>query len=287
MDNSNKKSSKISASRMTNSVLSWIMLIISIVWLLPVLFTVMNSFKELKDVITQPLSFPKTFTLDNYVEVWKTIGYPRLLWNSTYILIISEFFLILFCSMAGYWLQRNSRKKGALLCRNYFLLSMFVLFQAIMLSMIALFCSLNMQYSRSGVIISNIGLQAAMGIFLYFGYCQQIPSELDEAAYVDGASTLQIFFQIIFPLMGPMTATVLILTGLGVWNDFLKPSLLIQNPEFQTLTVGTASVVNGQYFIKYNLAVTALVLSAVPMIIAFIFLQRKIVSGVVSGAVKG
>lgn len=287
MDNSNKKSSKISASRMTNSVLSWIMLIISIVWLLPVLFTVMNSFKELKDVITQPLSFPKTFTLDNYVEVWKTIGYPRLLWNSTYILIISEFFLILFCSMAGYWLQRNSRKKGALLCRNYFLLSMFVPFQAIMLSMIALFCSLNMQYSRSGVIISNIGLQAAMGIFLYFGYCQQIPSELDEAAYVDGASTLQIFFQIIFPLMGPMTATVLILTGLGVWNDFLKPSLLIQNPEFQTLTVGTASVVNGQYFIKYNLAVTALVLSAVPMIIAFIFLQRKIVSGVVSGAVKG
>jgi raffinose/stachyose/melibiose transport system permease protein len=282
-----KKRNSLRPKKKLNQVWSWLLLLLSILWLIPIFFIVLNSFKSMGEVLMNPIKLPTTFNLKNYKDVWNQISYLKLFSNSVIVLVISESLIILFCSMTGFWLQRTSNHKGTRILISYFLLSLFIPFQAIMISLIAVFSVFGLTKDFTGLIISNIGLSASMALFLFYGYSQQIPKEINEAASVDGASPTQTFFGIIFPLMNPIVATVLILTSLTTWNDYLKPLLLIQNNKYLTLPVGTARVVNGQYFTRYNLAVTALVMAAIPVLIAFMFLQKKIVSGVVSGAVKG
>jgi len=188
--------------------------------------------------------------------------------------------------MAGYWLARR-KNRMAIIVRNYFTLSIFIPFQAIMICLVSLMSKLDLINSLQGLIIVNIGLTSSMALFLFYGYIRQIPVELDEAGKVDGASSVRIFFKLIFPMLAPMTSTVIILTSLTVWNGFLLPLILLQNEEVMTLPVGTANVVYGAFFMKYNYAITALVMAAIPMILIFLYFQKRIISGVIDGSVKG
>lgn len=271
----------------SKNLLNILMFLIGLIWLLPVVFGVMNSFKPMKEVLTAPMDVPKSFYIQNYIEIWNQIEYPRLFLNSVIVVVISEAAIIVLSAMAGFWLQRHETFKGAGVLRNYFMLSLFIPFQAIMVSMVSVFTKLRLTESYWGLILSNIGLSSSMAIFLYYGFARQLPKELDEAAAVDGAGTVKTFFKIIFPLMSPMTSTVVILTALNLWNEYLRPLLLVQNKAYTTLPVGTASVIYGQFLARHNLAVTALVMAALPMILLFLFLQKYIVTGVVNGAVKG
>jgi raffinose/stachyose/melibiose transport system permease protein len=162
--------------------------------------------------------------------------------------------------------------------------AMIIPFQAIMIPLVKIYGSMHM-LNRWTLIFMYAGFGAPMAVFMYHGFIKSIPIELEEAATIDGASTLQTFWLIIFPLLRPITATMVIMDVLWFWNDYLLPSLVLVPIDQRTITLSTFYFY-GTYTVQYDLAMAGLVLSILPVLILYFFLQKQIIKGVMQGAVK-
>jgi raffinose/stachyose/melibiose transport system permease protein len=162
--------------------------------------------------------------------------------------------------------------------------SMIVPFQALMIPFMAIFAPFVSLNNQAALIFFYMGFGVALSTFLYHGFISNIPTELDEAAALDGASDFTIFWRIIFPMLKPVTATVAIINALWIWNDFLLP-VLVLTPETQTLPLSTY-LFYGTYSTEYGQAMAGLVLAVVPIVVLYLALQRQFISGISSGAVK-
>ena len=149
------------------------------------------------------------------------------------------------------------------------------------MSIFAQFVSLN---NRAALVFVYIGFGVALSTFLYHGFISKIPTEIDEAAAMDGANDLVLFWKIMFPMLRPVTATVAIVNALWIWNDFLLPRLVLTQ-ETQTLPLSTY-LFYGQYSTEYGQAMAGLLLAVLPIIIFYLILQKQFISGISTGAVK-
>lgn len=267
-------------------ILGLAMAVVALIWLVPVYFMVINSFKPLKDVLFTTAAFPQSLFLENITRVWRGANYFRLFINSALVTSISLFFIVLFGSMSGWRIARKTSRSAPLLL-NYFILTLIVPFQAIMLPLVKTLKDIGLINSIPGLILVYIAMASPMPIYLFYGYVRSIPASLEESAVIDGAGVNRTFFTIIFPLLSPMTSTIIILQSLFIWNDFLLPLIVLQSDRFKTIPVGITGQFFGQYQFEWNLGITAMMLASLPMIILYLFMQRKIVSGIVQGAVKG
>jgi raffinose/stachyose/melibiose transport system permease protein len=164
---------------------------------------------------------------------------------------------------------------------------MLVPFQTIMITLLKVAKSMNLSDSLLGLGVQYWGFGIPMAVFIYSGFIRTVPREIDESAMIDGASTIRTFFQIIFPLLKTVTATIVVLDVMWIWNDFLLPLLMVNSSaDTKTLTLAAYSFV-GQYNTQWQYAMTAMVLTVTPSILFFIVMQKNIVKGVVAGAVKG
>jgi len=139
--------------------------------------------------------------------------------------------------------------------------------------------------SIPGIIMIYMGLGCPLAIFMYHGFIKSIPLELEEAAYMEGAGPFRTFFTIVLPLLKPITATIVILDVLWIWNDFLLPLLILQRPEVRTLQLAV-NVFFGTFGTQYGKALAALVLTSLPVVILYLFMQKYIIKGVSAGAIK-
>ena len=137
-----------------------------------------------------------------------------------------------------------------------------------------------------GLIILYTGFGISMSVFMMTGYIKSIPKDIEESAVIDGANIMQAFFYIMLPLIKPMTITIIILNGMWIWNDYLLPSLVLGRKELYTLPIATQAFY-GTYSTDLGLVMAALLLAMLPILVLYLFLQRYIVEGVTSGAVKG
>jgi len=193
---------------------------------------------------------------------------------------------IVFCaSLAGYKLSRTSGKVSNFLF-FLFVASMLVPFHSIMIPLTRMAKELHVQGTSYGLGVIYIGLGVNMAVFLYHGFVKTIPRELEESAEIDGCHPFQTFFQIIFPLLLPITVTIAILDFLWIWNDFLLPLLMLTDENSYTLIISTNKLF-GEYHKEWSLILAALVLTAIPVVLIFIFFQHFIMQGIVEGAVKG
>jgi raffinose/stachyose/melibiose transport system permease protein len=199
------------------------------------------------------------------------------------ITVSSVLAIIVTSSMLAYYLARTKNKFTSV---TFLVLvaSMIVPFQALMIPFVGLFGNLGLTNSRASLVFFYVGFGVALSTFLYHGFISNIPLELDEAAAMDGASDFMIFRKIIFPMLSPVTATVAIINGLWIWNDFLLPQLVLTQ-EKRTLPLRTY-VFYGTYTSDYGLAMAGLVLSILPIVAFYFVMQRQIISGVSAGAVK-
>lgn len=258
-------------------------LFLSLAYVAPFLLVLLNSFKPKFDILSNPLGWPTTFTWENFQEALRKMNFFRSLVNSVIVTFFSVSILIIFSSMLAYYLARTKNK----FTKTTFLIlvaSMIVPFQALMIpfmSIWAQFVSLN---NRVALIFFYQGFGVALSTFLYHGFISKIPTEIDEAASVDGANDFTIFWKIIFPMLRPITATVAIVNSLWIWNDFLLPRLVLTN-ETQTLPLSTY-LFYGQYSTEYGQAMAGLLLAVIPIIAFFLVLQKQFISGISSGAVK-
>lgn len=267
-------------------VLEVVMILLSLVFLYPLFLTIINSFKTFKEVMTDVIALPHSFTFENYTYVWKFINYPRLFLNNTIVTVLGLVGIILISSIAAYKLARTKSRTSLVI---YFLciMPMLIPFQSIMLTVMQMAKSLHLSDSTWGLGILYWGFGAPLALFIYHGFVKGIPKEIDESATIDGASGFRLFFSVIFPLLKSVTTTIVIIDVMWIWNDFLLPLLMVNgSPSTKTLTLAAYTFV-GQYTSDWQYAMTAMVMAVLPSIIVFIFLQKYIVKGVVAGAVKG
>jgi raffinose/stachyose/melibiose transport system permease protein len=165
--------------------------------------------------------------------------------------------------------------------------SMIIPFQAIMIPLVSIYgAKFHLLNHRTTLIFMHTGFAMSMSVFIFQGFIKSgIPMTLEEAAYLDGCTKLQTFFKIVFPLLKPTTATLVILNVLAFWNDYLLPSLVLGRKELYTLPLSTYSFY-GTYSADYGVIMAALVLTVAPILILYLFLQKQIINGVVAGAVK-
>jgi raffinose/stachyose/melibiose transport system permease protein len=218
------------------------------------------------------------------VEAFQKLDYLRVFTNSLIITVASNVVLIIFCSMAAYMLVRTKKKISNIIFMT-FVAAMVIPFQSIMIPLIKTAGNLGMLNSMWGLVIMYLGFGSGMTIFLYHGFIKNIPVELEEAAIIDGCSPFGVFWRIVFPLLKPITVTVMILNSLWIWNDFLLPSLVLQDPDLRTIPLATFFFF-GQYTKQWDLALAGLVLSIIPLLIFFFSMQKHIIKGITSGSIK-
>ncbi|PFW72998.1 sugar ABC transporter permease [Priestia aryabhattai] len=258
--------------------------LLGLVFLVPFYYVLSNSLKSFAEILSNTSALPTTIQFQNFVNAFHQMNYLKVLSNSLIITVISNAVLVIFCSMAAYMLVRTKKKISSIIFMA-FVAAMVIPFQSIMIPLVKVAGNLNLLNSIWGIVIMYLGFGSGMTIFLYHGFIKGIPVELEEAAIIDGCSRLGVFWRIVFPLLKPITVTVVILNSLWIWNDFLLPSLVLQDPELRTIPLATFFFF-GQYTKQWDLALAALVISIIPLLTFFFAMQKHIVKGITSGSIK-
>lgn len=255
-----------------------------LIYLSPFFFVLINSFKSKREIISNPFGLPDVWSLDNFVTAFQKMDFVSAFVNSLVITFFSVIGIAVFSSMTAYIFVRTDWRFNKVM---FFVMvaAMLIPFQAIMIPLVQIYGGLNLLNSRWILIYMYLGFGSSFAVFLYHGFIKAIPLELEEAAMIDGCSRIQVFFRIVFPLLKPTTLTLIILNVLWIWNDFLLPSLVLISSSNRTLPL-TTFYFHGTYTSDYGLLMAALMLTILPVIIFYAFLQKYIIKGVMEGAVK-
>ena len=263
--------------------------VIFILYMFPFLLVLVNSLKRKVNIVKHPLQILDDAGLQwvNYKNAIEKMDFIRSFGNSFIITAVSVILLIVFSSMAAYIFVRTDWK----VCKISFfamMASMVIPFQVLMIPLVSLYGGIfGVLNSRVTLILMHIGFSLSMATFMFHGAIHtNIPLELEEAAFLDGCSNWQTYWKIVFPLLKPTIATVAIIDAMAFWNDYLLPSLVLGRKELYTLPIATQAFY-GTYSTDMGLVMAALLLAMLPILILYLFLQRYIVEGVTSGAVKG
>jgi raffinose/stachyose/melibiose transport system permease protein len=254
---------------------------IAVAFLFPVYALVTLSLKDPRQIATSPLAPPTTPTFENFGNAWERASFGSALLNSTLITVVSVAILIAVGSFAAYFVARWQTRLGYGLY-VLFLLGIVLPFQLGMIPLFTMVDDLGLLGTYQGMILFYTGIQLPFTIFLYTGFIRALPSDYADAALIDGASHLRAFTQVVFPLLRPITGTVLILNAVFVWNDFFTPLLYLGGSDHETIPVRIFSFV-GQYVSDYGLVFAGLVLAALPILAIFLVLQKYVIKGFSSG----
>lgn len=269
-------------SRLT-SVRFMLATVLAVLWVFPFLLILVNPFKDKVEIIENPLSPPTSFELGNFETAWEQMDFVNALINSLIVTVASGVLLVFFPAMFGYYLARFDYRSNRMLFA-LIIASMIIPFQALMIPFVSIYGKLDMLNSRNYLIFFYLGFGTALSTYLYHGFVKGIPVSIEEAALIDGASRFQVFWLVVFPMLKPITATVIVLNALWIWNDFLLPSLVLFQDD-RTLPLQTFSFF-GTYSTEVGLAMAGLVLATAPILVFYVIMQRHIVSGVTTGSVK-
>lgn len=275
-------------AKASSAVKTVILSALLLVYILPFLIILVNSFKGKRAIVRTPLVLidPHGPTVQNFVKAFEKMDFVKSFMNSTVITVVSVALIILVASMTAYFFVRKNWMINKVIFAMM-LTAMIIPFQVIMIPLVSIYGGqLGLLDHRATLIFMNVGFGVAMAVFIYHGFIKTgVPVSLEEAATIDGCNQVQIFFKIVFPLLKATTATVTVLDVLWIWNDYLLPSLVLTKKSLFTLPLSTYAFY-GTYTIDYGAIMAALVLTTIPVIILYIFLQKQIISGVVAGAVK-
>lgn len=261
----------------------------------PFYIVVISGFKSRFQVLTDVLGLPDSWA-QIVPNLQKVLHNPNLrFWNSIatslVITVISLAIISLFSAMAAWVLVRRKSRISMWLFLIY-VAAMVIPFQVLMLPLVAWmrmvheWTGVQMLRTYHGLIFAYLGFGCSLSIFLYHGFIKNIPLELEQAALIDGCSKPQIFTRIIFPILKPVTTTVLVLNGLWIWNDYLLPLLMLgTGNDIQTIPLAIAGYV-GSFVKQWELIMLVMLLVIIPVIIIFLLAQKQIIRGMVEGSIK-
>jgi ABC-type glycerol-3-phosphate transport system permease component len=255
---------------------------LAVVWVYPFVWMVSASLKSSLEVFTAGLSLvPQDFAWENYSRAWTDAHFGRYMVNTVILTVSTVVIVVVRCALAGYVLGRY-RFRGQRIVVGILVATLFVPTGYTIIPIVKLSMELGLLNSLTGMVLALSGAANVSAILIYAGYFRQLPKELEEAATVDGAGFTRTFFQVMLPLSMPVTATVALLT---FWNAFFLPLVFsFSDPDLRTLSVGMQAFV-GENATDWSGMAAAGVISIVPIVALFLFLQRYFVEGI-AGAVK-
>ena len=268
-----------------SSLLAVVMSLAALLYLYPLLLVLVNSIKTYEEITINVVALPKRITFNNFINAWKIMRYPLLFLNTLFVTVMGVAGVVFTGSLAGYKLSRTKTVYSWL----FFLIliaPMMIPFHSFMIALVKVARVTSLIRKPWGLGLIYWGLGAPLAVFLYHGFVKTIPLELDECAIIDGASPLRIFFMIIFPLLQPVTVTVIVINAMWMWNDFLLPLLIVGGAKDAYTLQLAANNFMGQYKTEWNYAMAGVILSVVPAIAFYLVLQKYIIKGMTAGAVK-
>jgi raffinose/stachyose/melibiose transport system permease protein len=257
------------------------MICAALVIIFPVYVLVTLSLKSRGEVTKEPLSLPSTFIFSNYSKAWSEASLGPAIMSSMVITVSSGLLLVLLGSLASFTLARRASRLSYA-AYLLFLLGLVLPFQLALIPLYQIVRDLHLIGTYWSMIGFYTGLQLPFTIFLYTGFLRSIPRDYEQAAAIDGASQLEAFAQVVFPLLRPVTGTVVILNAIFTWNDFLTPLLYLSGTDRRTIPVAVNSFV-GQYVTQWQLVFAGLVIAIAPILLVYFLLQRTIIKGFASG----
>ena len=274
--------------KIVNRIINGLLVLGCLTVLFPLYKTVIIAFKqpsEMTNDVAGALAFPSSWNFDNFREAMEVTDFWNSLGNSVLITGGTVVLCILIHSFAGYVIGRKMAEKKAFKAAYFYVVSgMFVPFAVLMMPLVKQTAQMGIA-NRFGVIVLYLVFFMPMNIMLYTGYLKNIPTALEEAANIDGATAWQTFWKIIFPNMKPMHATVAILTAMSTWNDVTTPLVILSGTGQNTLPMAQLNF-QSQFGTNYNLAFASYLLALLPILIFYIICQKQILNGVANGAVK-
>lgn len=267
-----------------------LLLITALFFLSPIYIIIVNSFKNRQELYENVLALPKEFSFQYYIEAMEKMNFLNALANSLYITILSVLIIVVLSSMTAWMLARTDNKLSKFFFM-IFIATMLIPFQTLMMPLMQFMSTITntlhipMINTREGLIFMHIGFSSSISVFLYHGFVKSIPVTLEEAATIDGASKFGVFWRIIFPILKPITVTVMILNVINIWNDYLLPSLTLTDKGLRTIPLSTFYFF-GEFTIQWNLAMAGLMLTIIPVVIFYVLAQKHIIKGIGEGAVK-
>ncbi len=279
------------ADRADRSGVPWlrpvVAIAISMLFFVPLYVVCVNVLKQPDDISRHPASLPIPPTLANLRTV---LGRPdQLFWvsltNSIIITVSSIVVLTVLSAMLGHYLAR-SRSRWTRWLTLLLLCGLMIPPQVILMPVVQILRFTHLMTTVPGLVLFNVGYYVPFGVFVFTGFVRSIPLELEESATMDGASRFQVFWRIVFPLLRPATASVLIFLGVWIWNDFLDPLIILGPGNGTTVTTGIYRSI-GQYQANFGGMFALMFLATLPVLIFYLALQRHFVKGLTGGAVKG
>jgi raffinose/stachyose/melibiose transport system permease protein len=262
-----------------------VLVFFAVIFLYPILWLFINSFKTIPELFASPWSLPSSLTLDNYVRAFEVGDLGRSFLNSIIISVAVVATTTLFAAMAAYGVTRLRWKLSGFVL-SIMLLALMIPAHATVVPLFSMFNKMKINNTYWAVIIPDVVFTLPMAILVFTGFFSSIPTELEEAAVVDGCSIPRAFFAIILPISVPALVTVAVITFIVVWNDLLFPLIFLTDPNMMPLPVKLTSF-QGRYSTDYVGMIAAIVVTIIPSIVIYSLLHRRIVSGMTAGAVKG
>ena len=253
----------------------------------PFYLTVVSSLKDMSDIFSNFFGLPRHIVFDNFAYVLQRPDYFIALKNSAIITGVAIVAMVFFLPMCSYAISRRRFTSRFYSFLYFFMVAgIFIPFQVKMLPMVKLMSNIGL-LNRTGAILFYIANSTCEGIFLLVGYLASMPTDLEEAAYIDGATTNQVFYKIVRPIMKPIISTVVIKNSLWIWNDYFMPSLVLNQSNLnRTLTLYQYSF-RTENSTNFTIVFAVMLLSILPIFIVYCLFQKQIVSGMMEGAVKG
>lgn len=262
--------------------------LLSILYIYPIVLVIINSFKKKAYISRVPFEIPTDnmfVGLENYIRGIEQSDLISAFGWSLFITVFSVAAIILFCSMTAWYISRVNTV-GTKIIYTLCLFAMVVPFQMEMYTLSKIANMLHMG-NPWGIIIIYLGFGAGLSIFMFTGFMKSIPLEIEEAAMIDGCTPIQTFFRVVLPISKPTCVTVVILQAMWIWNDYLLPSLVLDQRKYKTIPMAVQYLKGGYGSVDMGAMMGTLVIAIVPIVIFYLFCQKYIIEGVVAGAVKG
>ena len=264
-------------------ILSVLMLFLSLIIIIPLLIMLLGSVKNPTEAQQFNLSLPTEWHFENYVHVFQSGGIAKAMLNSTIITLSVTALVIIFGGLCAFVV---SRRQSGYTKKVYYLFLVGMVSPLQVVTTFGLLKVLNLTGTYFGVIMITTAVQLPWTMFTMTGFIKNVPRDLDEAAFIDGASPLRMFFQVVLPLLKPILATTIVSTAMGAWNEFMIPLYFFNTSDKWTMPL-TVYNFFGQYQSNWNYVFADMVLTALPITLLYLYCQKYVVSGMTAGAVKG
>jgi raffinose/stachyose/melibiose transport system permease protein len=259
--------------------------ILAVTFVFPVFFSFMSALKSNGEILRNPIALPAGLNLQNFAFLLGKTRFVEAFWHSAFLTVTSEILIVMVIPMAAYGIERRASRTTSLVF-VYFIMGMMIPFQAYMIPLFRELKFIGLFGTLPAPIVVYVSGSTGFGTLLFTSFLKTVPREIDEAAQIDGATPFVTFWRLVFPLLTPATASLIILNGLGIWNDFLLPLLVLPLNQAKTINVEIYQYVD-QFASRWDVVFAGTVCAIVPVLVVFIFLQKYFVKGITAGSAKG